>query len=373
MRQVYGPYEHQKGFRIVIVEAGKRTTRYFPDLPTAETETKQLRREAKREALENGVTVADALDAYAIHMLERKKNRPRSIETTIGRIKLLFTKTTSPIGSITPLQGARLYEEFSSRLGTHGKPYANDTRLNVLAQAKTFTKWVVKRGWLTKDPLVGIEDDSNRKKGKPQLTEDEARLFLEKCLDLIREALAGGRSVGWLRDMNQLQGATAAACYVWMGPRASEVVTRQVRDVVRDAEVFIIPDAKTKAGVRNLTIPPALRPAFQGLMAGKSPDDRLFGVRSNRHCALRWVKRICKLAGVRVVGCHGLRGTHSTIAYGEANTAELITRAMGHENIGMTMRHYISEGAVISKNQKKVDEVLSHGFPMGRKEAQEAS
>ena len=54
------------------------------------------------------------------------------------------------------------------------------------------------------------------------------------CYRLADEAQAGRRTVKRLRvdSMPQLEGSVAAACALWLGRRASELVDRQVRDLI---------------------------------------------------------------------------------------------------------------------------------------------
>jgi hypothetical protein len=74
---------------------------------------------------------------------------------------------------------------------------------------------------------------------------------MSTCYRLADEALAGRRTVRGLRvdSMPQLEGSVAAACALWLGRRASELVDRPVRDLDRAGTVLNVPDAKTLSGV----------------------------------------------------------------------------------------------------------------------------
>jgi hypothetical protein len=85
---------------------------------------------------------------------------------------------------------------------------------------------------------------AKRHKGKPQLTADESVRFWAKALELANQALAGGHTGRRMNNMNQLEGSIAAACCLWLGPRASEVSDRVVRDLDCRGSVLIIPDPR---------------------------------------------------------------------------------------------------------------------------------
>jgi hypothetical protein len=52
---------------------------------------------------------------------------------------------------------AALYDELRTRPSARtGRPLAADTHRNVLAQAKSFLAWCVKRGWIAADPLASV-------------------------------------------------------------------------------------------------------------------------------------------------------------------------------------------------------------------------
>jgi integrase len=59
--------------------------------------------------------------------------------------------------------------------------------------------------------------------------------------------------------------------------RASEIVSRVVRDLDDDGRLLWIPTSKTEAGRRNLRVPDTLRPYLQRLAADRKPLDLLFG------------------------------------------------------------------------------------------------
>jgi integrase len=150
---------------------------------------------------------------------------------------------------LTPAMVRVLWEAFKA-----GK--AVDTLLNTLAQAKTFFRWMNARGWLKHpEALDGIEVLGRRNRGKPQLTEDESRRFLEYALRLGRAGDVG---------------AVAAVTALVLGMRASEIVERIVRDLDAGGTKLRITSAKTAAGVRTMKVPPVLQPLLKALAHGSS-------------------------------------------------------------------------------------------------------
>ena len=81
-----------------------------------------------------------------------------------------------------------------------------------------------------------------------------------------------------------------------LGMRASEIVSRVVRDLDDDGTVLVIPEWKTDAGRRKLHVPDVLRPHLQRLAANRPAEARIFGSHWRdwpREC----VQRMCELAG----------------------------------------------------------------------------
>jgi Phage integrase family len=189
--------------------------------------------------------------------------------------------------------------------------------LNTLSQAKTFASWLFKKGWVKVRGLFdGIEVPGERRRGKPQLTEDESKQFLGLVLERGR---AGDR------------GAVASACALLLGMRATEIADRIVRDLDAGGTKLNITKAKTRAGIRTMKVPTVLQPLLQELARGKQPGDRLFGD-ADRYWVRREVRRLCKLANVPIVPPHGLRGTHGRLAVEAGISGDVVAASLGHES-----------------------------------------
>lgn len=311
--RAHGPYPHGRRFRVVTVAAdGSRGRRTF------ETEREALEYIDEFTARTTGRTVAQAVDEYLVDRARTIKER--SLTTLRYRLRgiLRTTEHDRRVGSLSPATGRQL-------LARRGSEVSTDTLVGELVAAQGWSAWCLKRGWLRRDPFVGLEVEGQRARGKAQLRIDEARRFVAVALD------EGDRR------------GIAAAMAILMGLRASEISDRVCRDVDDGGRVLWIERAKTRKGDRHLEVPEVLRPALLALTAGRPGDARLFGA-VDRHWVGYHVRRLCKVAGVPVVCPHGLRGTQSSIAV-QAMPVEHVAAALGQTGPAVTRRHYLAGGA----------------------------
>jgi integrase len=314
--------------------------RIFATRDEAERAAQSLRRQQKQQA---SISVGGALDAYERWLGEvghkGEGNKPRTVETTMQRLRRFFDSTKKiAVSALAPASAEKLYEALTG---------AVDSRRNILAESKTFLRWCCKKGWTKINALEHVQGLGRRRRGKPQLATDEARKFLAKALELAEED----------------EGAIAAATALLMGMRASEIVERTIRNLDDDGRLLWITDAKTQAGVRRLEVPPQLQPHLRRVAHGKAPEERLFGSDATRHWVLRAVHRICKAASVPCVPAHGLRGTHATLAVSAGATSHVVAAALGHESFAKTARHYAKTEAIEGALQDRVLEKFTvvHG------------
>jgi integrase len=333
MHRIHGPYPHHEKWLIKIVDRTTRkvTNRIFETQAQAEATIQALKRQQRQQS---GISVGDALDVYQQWLAEvghkGEGNKPRTVETTMQRLRRFFAPSTKiAVNALTPVSAGKLYEELTG---------AVDSRRNTLAEAKTFLRWCGTKGWTKTNALENVQGLGRRRRGKPQLTTDEARRFLAKALELAVED----------------DGAIAAAMALLMGMRASEIIERTVRNLDDEGRLLWITDAKTQAGVRRLEVPPQLQGHLQRLASGRGPSDRLFPSGATRHWVLRSVQRICRAAGVPMVPAHGLRGTHATLAVDAGATSHLVAAALGHESFATTARHYARTDAIEGAQQERV-------------------
>jgi len=185
---------------------------------------------------------------------------------------------------------------------------------------------------LRDNPFAEVEGAGRRRKGKAQLGVDEARKLTELCLSMAAQPEA-----------------VAVLAALLLGPRASEVIERDVRDLDDGGRLLWIRDSKSEAGKRAIEVPEVLRPLLLALAKDRIAAAPLFwdsrGKRPSRHWVLNHCQRLCRLAGVPVVSAHGLRGTHGSLARRGGATAELVAAQLGHAHVGVTNAAYITRQA----------------------------
>ncbi len=345
--RIQGPYKHGDRWRVYVVDlGGKKTVESYE----SEEKAKQVIRSFRRQLREQETpTLDEALTMYADYMKDDKGNKATSIKTTTSRLRSFFGDLEILVGEIDASECVRLYETFAARKTRMKSKMAVDTHRNALAQAKTFLSWCVKKSWLSKNPMAGVEGKGARKHGKAQLRIDESRKWLDKALEL---AAAGDA------------GAIAATLSLLMGLRASEIVERIKRDLDDQGRVLWIPSGKTKNAVRKLAVPEVLREFLLALAEGKQPEERLFGLHW-RDWPRKNVKRICELAEVAKVTAHGMRGTHATLAVDAGATGRVVAGALGHGSETVTFGSYVAPGTKEAADARAVLTVIQGGKENG--------
>ena len=316
--KLYGPYAHRGGFRFLIVQGQERTA--TPSAPTEER-ARQIAEAFLRKLVQPQVlTVEIILDQYSDYL--SLMNKPTSVATAMYRLQTLIPQRALPIKRLT----ARHCEDAYMELVKRQKP---DTHRNALAEARTFVRWLLKRGLVESDPLVKIEPMGRRKKGKPQLHLDEARRWLSVAEKLAREGH---------------DGAVAAMVTLLMGLRATEIIERVVRDLDDGGRLLWIPSSKTEAGRRQMEVPEVLRPYLLKLKRSKLPTAKLFGDHW-RDWPRRWVEKICKLSGVPKVNAHSMRGLFATLGIQAGAAPHVVAATLGHESPTVTLSNYAQPGS----------------------------
>jgi integrase len=359
--RIYGPYPHRRGFKVVVVDGtGKRTTQTFP----SEGEAQDAADAARAELA--GRQVSEAIEAYLAAGRAREL-RESSLASTGTRLRVLFGvdvakgHTGGLLAAITPRRAARLVDAMgaatvtgSARWPRH-QPRSVAYRRGALAEAGTFARWCVKRGWLPADPFAGLKVEGRVRRGKRQLTIEQARVFGAKCLELVG---AGDET------------ALAALLALVEGCRASEITDREVKDVDDGGGILWIPLAKTDAGRRRLEVPPYLQAPLLKLCRDafgrrRPPTARVFGAERVKEVDRHWlgyhVHRLCGLAGVPEVCPQSLRGLHATLATLAGRTSHDVAAALGHTSPTVTERHYTDDDALATSAGRRVFGVLQGG------------
>jgi len=303
-------------------------------------------------------TVEEAMKAYEVYLRDDKQNKPGSIEDTMWRLRTFFVEVSddgstvlrSPgdilLSAISSERAPAFYDSLRSRRSVRTKRLLSvDSHRNILAESKTFLRWCVARKWIARNPLESVEGIGKRRRGKAQLRIDEARRWLAKALEIAEEGDGG---------------AVAAIVSLVMGMRASEIVSRVVRDLDDNGTLLWIPDSKTEAGKRTLRVPDILQPLLQALAQGKGAEALLFGYH-DRDWVRDWVKRICGLSKVPKVTAHGMRGLHGTLAIGSGATGQMVAAALGHDSETTTFGNYVDPTTAGEARQKRALTVLQGG------------
>jgi integrase len=352
---VYGPYEHGTQFRLVFIDGrGRRHTVPF-ESRVAAIEARD--REHERLAKPPEYSVRQAVDDYLADCRVRGL-RSTSIDSTGHRLRTLLQvrrgREGGELRALTPARATALVEQLGAdrayKSGAPRKPRSVDYRRGVVAEAGTWARWLIEQGKLKRDPFDDIKVKGRRRRGKLQLTIEEAQRFAGHCLT----AAAGG-------DLDAL----AAVIDLYLGPRSSEVTDRLVRDVDQGGSILWIPDSKTEAGKRRLQVPPTVAPLLAALCIAadgkpRPPRDRLFGDRT-RHTVYNHVHRLCDEAKVPRVCPQSLRGLHATLATEAGQTSRAVADALGHASPAITRASYIRQGTTERIGHRRALEVLQGG------------
>lgn len=345
--RVHGPYRHGNRFRVHLVRDDGATSRH-----SFATHAEAIRFAEASRGETHGVTVKDAVDAYLKAMADRglKFTTRERAEYRLDEMLNLKTNGQRSIRWLAS-RGRELYETARGRITRMGKPAAVDSHRAALSVAGMFGRFCVEQNWLRKDPFDGVKGVGRRKRGKAQLRVDEGR----KLIDLL---VAEGAKPE----------AVAVLAVLVLGPRASEVVDRDVRDLDDDGRLLWIPDSKTEAGKRTLEVPEVLRAPLLALAKDRIGASPLFvkarnrgSEKATRHWLLHHCKRYCKLAGVPVITTHGLRGTHGSTAKRGGATGEIVAAQLGHASPAITHAAYVRPEATQAAQSAAVLSVLQGG------------
>lgn len=345
MRYTVGKPQKRRGqwaCRIYFLDEGYRAwgkNRCSPEAATAAAEN------AARQAVSGAISVKEAIEGFLAGQRD-KGSRDGTVTTYSHTLRRFFAPVLEkPLVNLKPARAAELYQA----LRTGGDALSVDSQRNYLAQAKTFCKWAVKTQLLKSNPLTEIEPVGRRKHGKPQPRRDEARKLL---IVLLQEARAGD------------EGAVAALLAYLCALRASEIITRTVRDLDDGGRILWVDDTasgfkpKTDAGRRPVDVPHELQAALWKLTKDKLPGALLFvspitGGQFDRGWPRDSVRRMCKKADVPIVCAHALRGLYATLAIRAGTAPDIVKAAMGHESVTTTLRSYATPGSEAAAQKER--------------------
>ena len=366
--RVLGPYPCRRGEFLVQhitgprSEPGSTVPHYFATEEEALGFAEELRGQIEHLAL-GADTIEDAITKYDLkHLRDVNGSKEQSRALTVSRLKIFFGPVLAlRVGLLSSPRGVRLYDELiDAKITKRVKDappnedgsypmeevtrFAVATHQNMLAQAKSFTRWCVQKKIMSRDPLATTNPKGKANKGKPQLYDDEAKKWLDTAIE-IGDA-----------------GAVAAMMTLLLDLRCSEIVERLVRDVDSGGTVLQVPSSKTRSGQRKLEIPELLQPLLLKLTkdGGKDRDPNAWLFPAESESGRHWrdwprlnVQRICDLASVPVISAHGMRGTHASLARESGHTAHAVAAAMGHSSTKMHEAAYATREAVQKGTQRR--------------------
>lgn len=329
---IFGPYPHRSRWRLVLREGGKQTVSSY----ATKDEAEKVKRTIERKLAEQPpITLDSAMAEYEAYLRDDKGNKPASYTATIWRLRRFFPLHELPIAEVSHERCTIYYKVLREAVSPQtGKPLAVDSHRNILAEARTFMTWCIKKKWLAKNPLDGVEGQGRRRHGKPQLRIDEAKRWRQEAVKLAEQGEAG---------------AVAAMMTLYMALRCGEVVSRLVRDLDHSGQILWVEETdrgfspKTQASRRPVEVPDVLRPYLIELARGRSPDQLLFG-QHWRDWPRHWVKRICGKAGVPAVSAHAMRGLHATLSVRTGLSPHAVAASLGHESPSTTLQSYVAPG-----------------------------
>lgn len=353
--RVLGPYRHEGAWRCRIVSSAGRSW-----APTAATEAAALQCAEKQAAIlarQGAITIRDSIAAY-VRSKQVADARPSTLDGTRRALLVYFTGVLDwPVGRLTPRRAQECYDALQTWVGPRGHTLAVATHRSYVQMARSWGRWVVAKGWMRgPSPMDVVKGVGRKKRGKPQLSLDEARRLYATALDVARQGDEGG---------------VAVLMAISMGLRTSELLSRTPRDLDNEGTVLRITDnpllgfkAKNDSAKRPVTVPLDLQPVLARMCAGKLPTAPLFPSESRtgrrpRQWMPTQVARLCALAQVPKVCPHSLRGVSATAAAAAGALPELVAKMLGHTSPTMTTQHYIAPGTTETAQLERGLKVLT--------------
>lgn len=306
-----------------------------------EAEAKAARRQNEFEKTTTGRVVGEAVIAY-IADLKADGAAQNTIKAETNFLAAVFPDPAEPIGDIGPGH----YDELRKRPGRRpGETVAAATHQRALRTGKQFLAWCIGKGWLRKNPLADVKPKGKAKKGKKQLTLDEANKWM-----VVAEQMAPTNPA-----------CLAALLCACLGLRSSEVRSRQVRDLDRGGSVLWVSGKGAEERVPlALTDPEAafLLPLLAMAKKDKLPQALL--IDCTPFALTYWARKICDKAGVPRVCPHSLRGLASTAGLEGGAAIGTVCRVLRH-GVQVDRQHYAAKGAEQAGQRRALLRVIRPG------------
>lgn len=337
---------------------GRRSDRYFRDLEKAKEWVELVQFRIGR--LE-GITVANAIDAYEKHL----KESGSAHKETIRRLRLFFPRHDLQITRLTHELTKGYYEAFRQRTivhlkrngkpaKDHGKPISVAYHRATLINARSMMTWCVDQGWVAANPFARVKGIGKKLRGKAQPTGDEVRKLFAHCYAL---AQAGNKS------------ALGVLMTLLMALRSADLCRRVVRDVDLDATVLRIEEgtAKNRKSEEGREIPEILQPLLLRLADGRPPGEALFKTPYTKsgHHTRRWLEealdKFCEQCQIPRVVPHALKGTAGSILAKRGALGNQIADYLSHTDEAVTRGHYLQPGVLEQAEVRRGLAVITGG------------
>ena len=262
--RVLGPYSDRDKWRLIIIENGQKENRIY----ATKEEALHAQRKLAKAFLPRVPTIDTAIRDWGISRQRGGTSNELTIVSQEMRVRFMLRDCiTEEITRVTAKTAELLYEKHRTRPGKNGLPLAVATHTFDLKCVKSFFKWCISRRYLVTSPFSEVRPIGKKRAGKPQLRIEEAKRFTDAGLSYFAET------------QNPL--AIAALVAITMGPRASEVLNRAVRDLDNGGKILVIDSGKNERAKRRLDVPLFLQPILLQLAQGRDPLARLFGLNTD--------------------------------------------------------------------------------------------
>ncbi len=349
--RVLGPYQDRDKWRLIIVENGQKENQIY----ATKGEALRMQRKLAKAIIPQTRTVESAINDWKEDRRQTGTCKEPTLDQQATRVSfMLCDHLQEELTRITSKKAEFLYEKHRTRPCKLGRPLAAATHIFDLKCTKNFFKWCVSRRYLVASPFSEVRPMGRKKAGKPQLRVEEAKRFTDTGLRYFETT------------KNPL--AVAALVAITMGPRASEVLNRSVRDLDNGGKILVIDSGKNERAKRRLDVPLFLQPILLGLAHGREPLAKLFGLNGKgrpwrRQSLHSTVHRICKEAKVPLVCTHSLRGFWATTSVQIGTPSQAVAATLGHGSFAITERHYAAPGSRQNAGTQLVVEALRGEVP----------
>lgn len=348
--RVLGPYPERKRWRLIIFEGGTRKAMYLASQEEALRLKSELSAQLKQSG--EGRRLSTLVDAWTDERLRVGTCKPETAREQDVRLRaFLGDHLEKDVSALSAKVAAAVYQQaVEAPSPKTGAQLRAATHRFYLKLAQSFFDWAVEEEHVRSNPFADVKPVGKVNAGKPQLRLDEARRFIDVGLRLF--------------DDSKQPLAVGAVMALMMGLRTGEVIDREVRDVEDGARFLCIAHGKTHNAARRPEVPLVLRPYLMAMLAGKSPNEPLFGMGSTgkplkRQALHGMVRRICKLANVPVVCTHSLRGLFATLGVQSGAVTHAVAATLGHGTFAVTQKHYAQPDAVTNAQTARVSALLA--------------